>query len=113
MGPTATLSDARNAQRRADVNTLLNATWQYAIDNSGRLPAGIPLNDPVEVCALKQPVRPCADLGVLAGTYLVSIPSDPQAPEGRTWYSIVKSSENRVTVTAMQPESNVIISVTR
>lgn len=35
INPTKQLGDARNAQRRSDVNTILNAFWQYAIDNSG------------------------------------------------------------------------------
>lgn len=38
INPTKQLGDARDAQRRSDVNTILNAVWQYAIDNNGNLP---------------------------------------------------------------------------
>lgn len=38
INPTKQLGDARDSQRRSDVNTLLNATYQYAIDNNGLFP---------------------------------------------------------------------------
>lgn len=38
INPTRQLGQARNAQRNSDVNTLLNAIWQFAIDNSGDMP---------------------------------------------------------------------------
>ena len=38
INPTKQLGDARNAQRRSDINTTLNAIWQYAIDNNGSMP---------------------------------------------------------------------------
>src|SRR3989344_1939000 len=42
INPTKQLGDARDAQRRSDVTTILNAVYQYAIDNDGLLPPGIP-----------------------------------------------------------------------
>jgi hypothetical protein len=113
IGPGAQIADARDAQRRSDVNTILNAVYQHAIDNGGALPESIPLKEPQEICASEAPVEPCVDLSVLEGTYLVSMPSDPSAPAGRTLYTIVKSGENRVTVTAMEPERADVISITR
>src|SRR6185369_997887 len=44
INPNKQLADGRNTQRRADVNTILNAIYQYAIDNHGNLPASIPLD---------------------------------------------------------------------
>jgi len=41
INPTKQLADARDAQRRSDVNTILNAVYQYAIDNNGNLPSCI------------------------------------------------------------------------
>ncbi len=108
----AAVSKARDAQRRADVNIILNAVYQYAIDNNGELPAGIPSGQAKEVCSNNSPVQPCVDLRVLTKDYLVAIPTDPQAPDGHTWYTIVKSGENRITVQALHPE-NQPINVTR
>ena len=42
LNPNKQLADTRNAQRRADVNTILSAVYQYAIDNDGSLPSSIP-----------------------------------------------------------------------
>lgn len=41
LNPSKQLGDTRNAQRRSDVNTILNAVYQYTIDNNGTLPATI------------------------------------------------------------------------
>ena len=38
INPTKQLGDTRNAQRRSDVLTILNAVYQYSIDNSGSIP---------------------------------------------------------------------------
>lgn len=40
INPTKQLADTRNAQRRVDVNTILNATYQYSIDNNGSIGVG-------------------------------------------------------------------------
>src|SRR3954447_4730271 len=50
INPTKQLADARNAQRRSDVNTILNAVYQYAIDNGGAMPANIPTDIAREIC---------------------------------------------------------------
>ena len=41
INPAKQLGDARNAQRRSDVQAILSAVYQYAIDNNGSLPASI------------------------------------------------------------------------
>ena len=41
LNPAKQLGDTRNASRRSDVNTILNATYQYAIDNNGNFPTDI------------------------------------------------------------------------
>jgi hypothetical protein len=109
-----TLSDAKDEQRRSDVNTILNATYQYAIDNRGNIPEGIPTGTPKEICATKSPVKPCVNLNALAGSYLVAIPSDPDAEPGHTGYSIIMNPEDgRITVEAMMAENENGISITR
>ncbi len=116
INPTKQLGDARDAQRRSDVNTILNAVYQYAIDNNGTLPTGIPTTTALTIC--KASVAPCnagVNLRVLTGAYLVSIPSDPQAPAAGTGtnYTIVQDANGRITVAAPGAEQTTNISVTR
>lgn len=125
INPTKQLGDARNAQRRSDVNTILNAVYQYSIDNSGNLPSGITTTVRT-ICMADLTGASCTgatfpnagvDLSALVGTYLVGIPKDPQitATTGTgTYYSIVKSaSTNRVTVASTHAEQSATITVTR
>src|SRR5689334_16750558 len=49
LNPTKQLSDTRNAARNVDVNTILNAIYQYEID-TGSLPASLTTTI-TEVCA--------------------------------------------------------------
>ncbi|PIR54478.1 hypothetical protein COU75_00605 [Candidatus Peregrinibacteria bacterium CG10_big_fil_rev_8_21_14_0_10_42_8] len=127
INPTKQLADARNAQRRSDVNTILNAAYQYAIDNNGTLPACIDTTAK-GVCTGGSnctgytaptsglPVAGC-DLDALTGSYLVNLPTDPSGtPTGSveyTGYDIVRDTNKRVTVTAPFAENGATISVTR
>ena len=113
INPTKQLGDARNAQRRSDVNTILNAAYQYAIDHNGTLPSGIPTGTAREICVTD--AASCVngvDLDVLTGSYLVRIPADPQATGTGTDYTIMRDANGRVTVAAPSAE-NTTISVTR
>lgn len=127
INPGKNLGDSRNSQRSADVNTIMNGTYQYILDNNGVLPAvgartgAVAISTtPTEICATA-PVN-CTglvDLAVLtaSGKYLVSIPSDPQCPTGcnanGTGYRISRDANNRLTVSAINPEQGKTISVTR
>lgn len=117
VNPAKQLADARNAQRKSDVTTLLNAIYQYAIDNNGSVPTTV-TDTATEICNTTG--ASCAgfvDLGVLTanGKYLVSIPSDPQSDTANsTEYLVVKDANNRITVSAPNTENNVpVITVTR
>ena len=118
INPTKQLGDARDAQRRSDVNTVLNAVYQYAIDNNGNLPAGIPTTTALEICATASSDCDAAvavDLDVLTGSYLVKIPVDPQEPSTSTGtnYLIVQDANGHITVSAPGAEQATSISVTR
>ncbi len=112
INPTKQLGDARNAQRRSDVNTILNAVYQYAIDNNGTIPSGITTTAD-DVCRTNGSGSGCVDLDVLTGSYLVGLPNDPQATSDNTGYQVVRDSNGRITVTAPLAENSETISVTR
>jgi prepilin-type N-terminal cleavage/methylation domain-containing protein len=115
INPTKQLGDARNAQRRSDVNSILNAVYQYAIDNSGNLPGTITLTS-TAICKSGVAVS-CVNginLNVLTGSYIVSLPSDPKSSTATgTNYYISKLANGRITVSAPGAEQSVTISVTR
>jgi prepilin-type N-terminal cleavage/methylation domain-containing protein len=100
INPNRQLAQARNAQRRSDVNTILNAVYQYSIDFQN-LPAGIPTgtdgtpttygeiktggasgtdecNDVVNDVTLATAGNEVELASLLAPNYLSAIPSDPQ-----------------------------------
>jgi prepilin-type N-terminal cleavage/methylation domain-containing protein len=117
INPARQLAQTRNANRSSAVDTILNAVWQYAIDNNGNLPDAIP-NTPTEIC--KTGASDCTglvDLSVItsSGRYIPSIPIDPQggtAANG-TGYTISKDANNRVTVSAPKAELGVTITATK
>src|SRR3990167_5304512 len=115
INPGKQLGDTRNAQRRADVNTILNAVYQYSIDNNGTLPANITTT--VTAVCQADPCTSLIDLSVLTTSekYLTAIPHDPliTATTGTAGYTIVKSANGRVTVAAPSAEQSAVISVTR
>ena len=116
INPTKQLGDARNAQRRSDVNTILNAVYQYSIDNNGNLPSTITTTT-TAICKSGVNVN-CTgliNLNVLTGSYIVGLPNDPQsATATSTNYTVVKdATSKRITIAAPGAEQNATISVTR
>jgi len=114
LNPSKQLGDTRNAQRRSDVNTLLNAVYQYAIDNNGSLPSGISTTQ-TEICK-SVTCTGLVDLGVLITNeeYLVAIPVDPTGESTNgAGYEIKKTANGRVTVVAPDAENSATIEVTR
>ncbi len=123
VNPNKQLGDTRNAQRRADVNTLLNAVYQYSIDN-GKLPTTISIGSSCdvpsqEICRDGSNCSGLTDLYTfLVGAtakYLPGIPFDQSTPTANgTGYQIYKNNvSGRVTVCAPLAEQGITISATR
>jgi len=118
VNPGRQLAQARDTQRRADVNTILTAITAYMADpeNDGQLPAGI-TND----CT----VGPVHNIGtgdldlaaLVAPTYVADIPIDPSGGTAiDTGYDVcvAESTARRITVSAPNAElATTPISVTR
>lgn len=130
INPGKNLGDTRNSQRSTDVNTILNGTYQYVLDNNGSYPpvgsrsgAVAITTTMTEVCsASASSCTGLVDLNVLstAGKYVVSIPTDPTCPTGPpacnangAGYRIGLTSNGRLQVTAPQAEQSKTISVTK
>ncbi len=140
INPTKQLGQTKNAQRRADVTTILNAVYQYSIDNNGAMPPSISTATR-NICKTGISSSIChavaggfggVDLGgsgVTAGSvdlseltnselYLTSIPTDPSGVStATTGYYIRKTPTNRIYVEAPHAESfdsnPIYINVTR
>lgn len=116
INPNKQLGDTRNAQRQSDVTTILNAVYQYSLDNNGTIPASITASS-TEICATG--AASCTgliDLSVLTlnEKYITAVPTEPQkVTADGVGYTIVKSVNGRITVAAQYPESGKTISATR
>lgn len=118
INPTKQLGSARDAQRTTDVNTLLNAIYQYTIDNAGNLPTSISTLPTGEMRYICRSDATCTgsgvNLNVLTGSYLVGIPNDPQSATATgTYYTVARDANNRITVAAPGAEQAETIAVTR
>ncbi len=134
INPARQFAQARNAQRWNDVNAILNAVHQYAVDNNGNIPSGIDSNYRVlgtnspacaaatnTTCGAHDGVddtiseEDCLDLtSNLVDTYIVGIPQDPNASVANTDYYIQgDGATGRVTVGVCDPELGTVISVKR
>ncbi len=122
INPGKQLADTRNAQRRSDVNTILNAIYQNTIDSSGTVPAAINQSATCDNTAANQICKTggtctgITDLAVLTTNqkYLTSMPFDPTASTANaTGYFVVKSANGRITVCAPSAEQSATVTVTR
>jgi prepilin-type N-terminal cleavage/methylation domain-containing protein len=113
INPTRQISQARNAVRQSDINTIQKALEQYLIDNKA-YPTSISTT-PRYICntaSLQTEGPACTgfvDLKVLVPNYIAAIPRDPQATGDSTGYNIViNPNNNRVSVSADLAERKLI-----
>ena len=115
INPNKQLGETRNAQRRSDINTILNGVYQYALDNNGTIPATITTTS-TAICKTGGTCTGLIDLGVvtLNEKYLTAMPADPTtSTTNSTGYNILKTANNRITVSAPGAEQGATITVTR
>lgn len=117
--PAAQLGKARDTERLSEINTILNAVYQYTIDqttNSSMTQLVISTAN-MQIC--KSTAASCnggVDLRILSqsGRYITEIPYDPQAPAGTgTNYWISRTATGRISVLAPGAEQATQLSVTR
>jgi type II secretory pathway pseudopilin PulG len=118
INPTKQLGDTRNAQRRSDVLTILNAIYQYSIDNNSDLTdlslgaaetADCDESSGVDAITLDD------YLVTASSTYLTDIPVDPNADGSDSEYRVVVRESGRITVCAplAAEDNDASIEVTR
>lgn len=122
INPQRQFQQTNNTKRSSDVNAVLNAITQYAVDNKGTLPTGITTTaETIEATAFN---TLCTQL---VPQYIAALPVDPLTNNGTpidastctgtTWttnYTVQQiSSSNRITVAAPSAELSATIEVTR
>lgn len=128
INPAKQFAQARNTQRQAGINTILNAIGQHLADNKGVFAGGTPA---CPVGALATPTaREHIDIGItgtgvdltcLVPTYVATMPTDPDttyAVAPYTGYDVSVDATGRVTVYASKAAEPAIpgsaeISITR
>lgn len=118
INPARQFAQARDSQRVANLNSILNAVGQKLADNKGLLTGCPALPTSADVITVGVDSNP-GDLGCLVPTYIPAIPFDPAGTynASTTGYSIYQDSVGRVHVLATELENaiprNVAIEVTR
>lgn len=106
----------RNSERKSEVQELMNALYQYDIDNK-EFPKGIE-EYPKDICRLHVE-KDCQGLLYLQDLvndqrYLVSLPIDPSVNQGiTTGYQIQRTAEGRIIVSAPLAENDEVIKIIR
>ena len=136
INPTKQLGSTRDAKRRAEVNSILNAISQYAIDHGGTFPcdpSGSPCVDSTwrmlgnqstgcdedSTCNVSGIASACLFLRSLSGTYVTTMPGDPRYGSGNALSAnskslyLVQTVGDRITVQACKAEVDGISSVSR
>lgn len=112
INPAKQFAQARNTQRQAGVNAILNAVGQRIADNKGVFQGSFTIASSTYTCG-PIPLATTSitningsnpgELGCLVPTYISNLPVDPNgAAEPQTGYDIRTDNVGRVTVCAPQ-----------
>lgn len=121
VDPAGQLANARNAQRKTNALTILQAVYQYGADNKGTYPANIQTSSNCpgatnEICKTGGACAGLVDLSVLTNNelYLTVMPEDPDNSSlNGTGYNVSKSVNGRITVCAPLAEASESINITK
>lgn len=131
LNPAQRISDARDARRTSDVDSILTAIHEYIVDTAGLFPSNMPalgttaqLGSAGSGCATHGTTAcgsaaVCANLMTGIGNltaYLASMPSDPNGADvslGERGYSVVRDANGIITITACLTEGAPIIQSSR
>lgn len=112
INPPRQYAKARNVKRWTAINEILNAIYDFRVDNNGDIPKETSM---AECPATSNIGTGGLDLASdLVPEYLASMPLDPKGgTEIDTGYSICKSAVGRITVAAPNAENDEEITVTK
>jgi prepilin-type N-terminal cleavage/methylation domain-containing protein len=119
VNPARQFATAHNAQRSANIHTLLNSIGQYTVDHQGKLPdKADDKNTETFVPIAKGGADICA---VLVPVYLPALPIDPRtggtitdcSSDYDTGYTINVDAHGYVTITAPHAELAAVIEAIR
>lgn len=125
INPGRQFALANNTTRKNDISAVMNAVYQYAADNAGALPPGVPAQGATSTISTAG--TGAAFCNALVPTYIAALPVNPTPNAGFVFtncttytsgYSITLGTASagttpRITVFAPTTELSVTISITR
>jgi len=121
INPAKQFAQARNAERTANVNAILNAIGQRIADNKGIFEGEFTIDSNDYTCGIlpgsateitstnaSNTTTETGDLGCLAPTYISTLPVEP-AGSSADQYTVLISSSGRVTICAPEAQDETSI----
>lgn len=108
INPSRQFNQANDTKRRSDTLQILNAIHQYAAENSGNVPTGMPAGGAAAV-NISDTVGQADICTAIMPTYISALPQDPETNNGApitactaydTGYQVAVDAAGRVTVSA-------------
>ena len=113
INPARQFAQARDTTRRNDMYQILNAIYQYSVENNGTYPTQIQTNSWLDIGNCTGCLNLAADLVPL---YIPAIPFDPSTGDsltGVTDYVLARETNGRLTASASGAEVTVPLTITR